>query len=299
VLTCGRRAGDWARQQDAWKTLGEMIARYEAEYSGRLLIGPEDVARWTAEPPDGIGWGILGIEGFDFLVREPDDLDRLPGLFRRGVRVFQLVDTEASALGGAAVPGDDRGLTELGRAFLDRLAGLSRASDFSGPCPVVDLADLNSRTTDEVLAWFESDLARLDRLLLVHSHGTIETPHRPVVTGLSAENLPRFRALGGVVGLSPGLPFFDSPEEFRDGIEAIATVPFRGLAGYEGIGIGTDFLNLEQSLPHLENVSRLADWVTNNFRLDIAPLLVRDNALNLLLQVAGKAPSPHKGVPDR
>ena len=104
VLTCGRRAGDWTQQPDAWKTLGEMIARYEAEFSGRLLIGPDDVTRWSAEPPDGIGWGILGIEGFDALVRASDDLDRLPGLFRRGVRVFQLVETEASALGGAAVP---------------------------------------------------------------------------------------------------------------------------------------------------------------------------------------------------
>ena len=194
VLTCGRRAGDWTQQPDAWKTLGEMIARYEAEFSGRLLIGPDDVTRWNAEPPDGIGWGVLGIEGFDALVRTPDDLDRLPGLFRRGVRVFQLVETEASALGGAAVRGDDRGLTELGRAFLDRLDGLSRACGPSGPCPVVDLADLNSRATAEVLAWFESDRTRLHRLLLVRSHGTIETPRRPVVTGLSAENLQRFRA---------------------------------------------------------------------------------------------------------
>ena len=57
---------------------------------------------------------------------------------------------------------------------------------------MVDLADLNSRATAEVLAWFESDRTRLHRLLLVRSHGTIETPRRPVVTGLSAENLHAF-----------------------------------------------------------------------------------------------------------
>jgi len=290
VLTCGRRAGDWPQQPDAWKTLGEMIARYEAEFSGRLLIGPDDVTRWNAEPPDGIGWGILGIEGFDALVRQPADLDRLPGLFGRGVRVFQLVETEASALGGAAVPGDDRGLSELGRAFLDRLEGLSRSYGPSGPCPVVDLADLNSRTTDEVLAWFESDPTRIQLLLLVRSHGTIETPYRQVVTGLSAENLRCFRALGGVVGLSPGLPFFDSPETFRAGIEAIAAVPFRGLAGSTGIGIGTDFLNLEQSLSHIENVSRLTDWLAANFTPDVAASLIRGNACSLVLHAAGKAP---------
>ncbi len=291
VLTCGRRVRDWARQPDAWKALGEMIARYEAEFSGRLLIGPDDVTRWNAEPREGIGWGILGIEGFDALVRQPSDLDRLPGLFRRGVRIFQLVETEASALGGASVPGDDRGLTELGRSFLDRLAGLSGASGPSGPCPVVDLADLNSRATGDVLAWFESDPQRLQRLLLLRSHGTIETPHRAFLTGLSAENLERFRAMGGIVGLSPGLPFFDSAEAFRDGIEATAAVPFQGLAGYAGIGIGTDFLNLEQALPHIENVSRLTEWLAANFTPDVAARIIRDNACTLLVHAAGEVPS--------
>jgi membrane dipeptidase len=288
VLTCGRRAGCWARRPDAWKTLGEMIARYEAEFSGRLLIGADDVARWDAEPPDGIAWGILGIEGFDELVHQPDDLDRLPALFRRGVRVFQLVETEASALGGAAVPGDDRGMTELGLAVLDRLDGLGLEFGPEGTCPVVDLADLNIRATDEVLAWFESDQSRLERLLLVRSHGTIETPRRPVVTGLTAENLQRFRALGGLVGLSPGLPYFVSPEEFRDGVETIAALPFRGNAGYEGIGVGTDFLNLEQSLPNLENASRLTAWLAANFPPDIAARLSRANAHTLLVHAAGQ-----------
>ena len=199
-------------------------------------------------------------------------------------------------MGGAAVPGDDRGLTELGRAFLDRLDRLSRASGPSGPCPVIDLADLNSQATDEVLAWFESDPMRLQRLLLVRSHGTIETPHRKVMTGLSAANLQRFRALGGVVGLSPGLPYFDSPEEFRDGIEGIAAVPFRGLAGYTGIGIGTDFLNLEHSLPHIENVLRLTEWLATNFTPDVATSLIRANTRELLLRAAGEVPCCLKGA---
>ena len=78
VLTCGRRAADWAKQPDAWTTIAEMITRYEAEFSGRLLIRPDDILRRDAEPAEAICWGVLGIEGFDFLVRTPDDLDRLP-----------------------------------------------------------------------------------------------------------------------------------------------------------------------------------------------------------------------------
>jgi membrane dipeptidase len=153
---------------------------------------------------------------------------------------------------------------------------------------VVDLADLNIRATDEALAWFESDRSRLDRLLLVRSHGTIETQSRPVVTGLTAENLQRFRALGGLVGLSPGFPYFNSPEEFRDGVETIAAVPYRGNASYAGIGVGTDFLNLELSLPTLENASRLTAWLAANFPPDIAARLSRANAQTLLVHAAGQ-----------
>ena len=59
---------------------------------------------------------------------------------------------------------------------------------------MVDLADLNARATEDVLAWFECDRRRTDRLRLIRSHGTIATPDRPARIGLSAGNLQRFRA---------------------------------------------------------------------------------------------------------
>ena len=65
VLACGRRAGDWADQPQPWQALGEMLARYEAEFPGRLIHGPEDVERMHSEPADGLCWGVLAVEGFD------------------------------------------------------------------------------------------------------------------------------------------------------------------------------------------------------------------------------------------
>src|SRR3954454_24537588 len=76
VLSCYRGAEDWAEQADPWRALGELITRLEAEFAGRLLIGPEDHARWL-DDRGGMAWGVLGIEGFDALVRAPADLDRL------------------------------------------------------------------------------------------------------------------------------------------------------------------------------------------------------------------------------
>ena len=43
VLSCSRKPEDWAREADPWHSLGELITRYEAEFTGRLLIGPDDV----------------------------------------------------------------------------------------------------------------------------------------------------------------------------------------------------------------------------------------------------------------
>jgi membrane dipeptidase len=287
VLICGRRAEDWAAQEDPWKALGAMIARYEAEFPGRLLHGPADVTRWDAEPADGLCWGLLGVEGFDALIREAGDLDHLAGLFTRGVRVFQLVETGANRLGGSAVPGDDRGLTELGRLVLGRLLDLAPATGAAGPRPAIDLAGMNATTTADVLSWFEADPARRERLLLVRSHGSIERPGLPDATGLTGSNLGRIRAIGGIVGLGVGIADFASAAELRAAIESVAAISFEGRAGYEGIGIGTDYLNTERTLDGLQQVERIAGWLAASFGPEAAGAISSGNARRFLLRAAG------------
>src|SRR5512135_515613 len=169
VLSCYRSADDWARQPDPWAALGALLTRIEAEFPGRLLIGPADVARWH-DDPEGLCWGLIGIEGFDALVRGPGDLDRLPRLFERGARLFQPSYGPTGVLAGSSAEGDDRGLTDLGRAFLETLADL--ADDDGGARPLLDLAHLNPKAAGAVLSWFEADAGRSRRLLPVYSHGT-------------------------------------------------------------------------------------------------------------------------------
>jgi membrane dipeptidase len=287
VLACGRIACDWEKQEDPWKSLDEMLSRYEAEFAGRLLIGPEDVDRWKAEPQDAMCWGVLAIDGLNILVRGPVDLHRLAGLFDRGVRVFRVVGAGSSSIGGSACPGDEAGLTELGLELLDELASLAPSADQPGPRPVVDLAGLNARSTGDVLAWFEADAAARARLLLVRSHGTIEMPGRTGFAGLTTENLTRLRALGGVVGLTAGNTWFQSEEEFRAAIDSIAPIPFEGRRGYEGIGIGTSFLELNQTIANLATVSEIASWLTSRYPPEIAIGLAQGNARMLLLRAAG------------
>jgi len=285
VLACGRRPEDWARRDDRWRLLKELIARYESEFAGRLLIGRDDVERWRAEPSDGLCWGMLGVAGFDSLIREPADLDRLPGLFERGVRVFQPVESGSSLLGGSADPGDDRGLTDLGRSFLSRLAELAGGGK-PGPRPIVDLAHLNARSMAEVIN-LGTEGTSAGRLLLLYSHGGLFHEGFATPRALTHNNLVALRAGGGVIGFTPGQPYHRTPVELRAGIEEAAAVPFEGRTGYEGIAFGCDFLGIEQTLPRVENVSQVKKWITRQFDRETAVMLLAVNGGRLLVRAAG------------
>lgn len=282
IISCYRDAEDWAGQADPWSALDRLIWRIESDFAGRLLKGAGDLARWEADP-EGPCWGVIGVEGFDALVRADADLGRLPDLFARGVRLFQPVYTRTSILGGSSAPGDDRGLTDLGRAFLGAVADL--AADGVAR-PMFDLAHMNPRTCAEALDWFEG-AGEPQRLLPIYSHGAIRHEGCPKPRAITPENLRRLRALGGVIGLGVSEPFYHSTAELRSGIEAAAATPFRGQPGYEGIAIGTDFLGIGEVTPGLGNASEVASWIGSTFDPGVASALLQGNAARLLAGALG------------
>ena len=284
ILACWRTAEDWASQTDPWSALGQLLTRIEAEFPGRLLIGPDDFDRWR-EDRDGLTWGMIGVEGFDSLIRSPDDLARLPRLFERGVRLFQPVCTSTSLLGGSSIPGDDRGLTELGRSFLDALLALQ--PDSRGPRPIFDLAHLNPLAASDALSWFEADPSRPKRVVPVYSHGTPAHAGFDTPRAITLENLTRLRALGGFLGLGISPPFFQSVEQVQAAFEVIAAVPFEGRIGHEGIAIGTDFLGVSRTLPGLANAAEVLDWFQKTFDRPVVNALLQENAMGLFAKAAG------------
>jgi membrane dipeptidase len=285
ILSCDRMAADWECQPRAWQSLGDLVTRYEAEFAGRLLIGPEDFGRWCSEPPDGLTWGMLGVSGLDYLVRDQADLMRLPDLFERGVRVIQIVETANSLLAGSAEPGDDRGLEELGRSCLSEIAALP-TNDRKGGLPIVDVAHLNPRSMTEVIEAVESS-ARTGRILLMYSHAAVAHSGFDGPRALDLQNLARLRAAGGLIGLTPGAPSHRSPEELKSAIEQVAAIPFEGRQGYEGIAIGCDFLDLERKLPELGNAAAIIEWLARTFDSDAATLLIETNARRFLARAVG------------
>ena len=257
-----------------------LIARIEAEFSGRLLIGPDDFDRWQ-DDPDGLAWGLIGVEGFDALIRSAADLAGSPACSSGASGSSSRSTTATSLLGGSSSPGDDRGLTDLGRAFLDTLAGL--APDGAGPRPILDLAHLNPAA-----------VVRRPRLVrgrpgpAVAGHPGLQ-PRGPGPRGLRLpEGHPARQPRAGS-GPSAGSsawasrpPFFESPDQVQAAIEAVAALPFEGRAGFEGIAIGTDFLGVDATLPGLGNAAEVVAWVQADFDRPTAAALLHDNARALI-----------------
>ncbi len=280
IVSCYRPEADWLRRADPWAALYDLIARIEAEFPGRVLRDPDDFFRWRGDP-EGLAWAMIGVEGFDHLIRTEADLARLPDLLRRGVRLFQPTYTSSGQLAGSSADGDDRGLLDLGRRFLEALAELSE----DGMRPIVDLAHLNPRASGDVLSWFESDRDEPRRLIPVYSHGAVRHPGFTHPRALTHECRVRICNLGGFVGLSPA--FYDSADGFRQAIDSFIALPFLGTAGLDGICLGTDFLGVDANPPGLGNAAEVVAWAEATFPRDIASAVVSENARRLIERSIG------------
>lgn len=266
-VVCRRSAADWARRPDRWAALDTLIARVGAEFPGRLLVGPEDLARWQADP-DGLAWAVLCVESLGGLVRSLGDLDRLAVLDRRGVRVFGL-GGECPAEAGAPPP----------HAILDRLESL--AAGPGGPRPIVDLAALGPADMALALDWFEQAPRRL---LPLHSLASVRRGDEDAPTWAL---LGRLRALGGTIGVAIGPQFVDSAEALRDGIEALAALPYPDGDALDGIAFASDFLGDDQVTPGLENAEAVAAWAMASFDPASARRLLVENAAEWIRRACG------------
>src|SRR5262249_1539691 len=129
--------------------------------------------------------------------------------------------------------------------------------------------------------------AAAGRLLLVFSHGALSHDKFATPRALGHDNLVALRAYGGVLGLTPGVPYYHTPSALRAGFVPAGPVPFEGRVGFEGLAVGSDFLRIEQALPPLANVSGLKKWIARRFDRETAAMLIAANGRRLLLRAAG------------
>jgi microsomal dipeptidase-like Zn-dependent dipeptidase len=198
--------------------------------------------------------------------------------------VFRPIAEPAGPLGGALQEGEGRGLTALGRAVLDRLATLAGAT--GGPHAIVDLAGMGTRTRADVLDWIE-DGGGLEgcKLGAIHSHFSRFDNHPDA---LGEAELARMRALGVVIGLTPGGPGLADLPALDAAVDRLACMPWLGQAGPAGIALGTAFPR--PGVPGLARASDLVDWARKAHPA-AAESLLHDAAARVLLSAAGAQPS--------
>ncbi len=234
-----------------------LLPRVEAEFAGRLLIGPADARRWQSDPGP-LSWALIGVDELDRLGPDPDFLR---ALFARGVRLFRAA-----------------GLSDPIR-LITSLENLTPPPGEAGPRPIVDLEGLDAAGLDDAIAWWEADPARIARVLPLFAHAWP-----------APDLLGRLRAIGAVVALPVGPPAFAAPDDLRLAIETAAAIPFLGRPGPEGLAIATDFLGVDSTLSGLGSAGAVARWLRRNVDPPTAALLTSATARRLLLAAIGADP---------
>lgn len=152
-----------------------------------------------------------------------DDLDRVGMFYRLGLRSCQVTYNERNRAGvGCRAEGDQGGLTEFGRALIDRMNAIGM---------LVDLSHANMPTMADAIA---------------HSRVPVHISHTACsglyehVRNTSDENLRALADRGGVVGICQLRPFLTPEKEdnlhaFFDHIDHAVNV-----AGLEHVCIGSD-----------------------------------------------------------
>jgi membrane dipeptidase len=152
-----------------------------------------------------------------------DDLDRVEMFYRLGVRSSQLTYNERNRVGvGCRAEGDTGGLTDFGRALVERMNDIGM---------LVDLAHANEQTMADAIAHSHSPV--------INSHTGCDAVH-PHLRNMSDANMRATAEKGGVVGVCQLRPFLtyeksDNLHAYFDHIDHAVRV-----CGLEQVCIGSD-----------------------------------------------------------
>jgi membrane dipeptidase len=152
-----------------------------------------------------------------------DDLDRVEMFYSLGVRSSQITYNERNRAGvGCRAEDDDGGLTDFGRALVERMNDVGM---------LVDLAHANERTMADTIGH--------SRVPVINSHTGCDAVH-PHVRNMSDANMRAAAERGGVVGVCQLRPFLtfkksDNLHAYFDHIDHAVNV-----CGVEHVCIGSD-----------------------------------------------------------
>lgn len=245
----------------------ELIAAFKAAVAAHpdQIVQVTTVAGIEQAQREGKVAAVLSIENGDALGGEVRALDVF---YQQGVRMLGLTWNPSNALGDGALGREHGGLTDLGRAVLQRMEALGI---------VVDVSHLS-----EAAFW---DALRATRGPVVASHSNASALH-PHPRNLTDDQLRAVARRGGVVGVNfyPGFLGAAAMERVLDHIAHMVRV-----MGVDHVALGSDFDGISQAPAGLEDVSRLpnltAGLQARGYAVEQIRKIMGENALRVFREV--------------
>lgn len=155
---------------------------------------------------------------------EDDWVNRLPFLYRNGLRMVQLTYNETNRLGNGCFEPRDAGLTQIGIQIVRELNRLGI---------VIDLSHVGVQTSLDAIKYSKDPcvFSHADCMSLCES-----------VRNKTDEQIKAIAAKGGVIGFTPYAPFCESVRDQRPTLEDyLKHIDYAvNLVGIDHVGIGTD-----------------------------------------------------------
>lgn len=223
----------WVHEEATSEYVGQRrdLSRWQARFDAagwlHRVTSPAEARQVAADDHVGV---VLNTQNVGAAI--DGRLDGIDVLYNEGVRIFQLTYNHQNLLGTGCNDTSDGGLSEFGRAVVDRINDLGA---------VVDVSHCGKRTTLDTIEY------STDPVAVTHAACQAVAPH---YRGKSDEEIEALANAGGYMGIVT-LPWFIAPgvddptlDVFLDHLEHACSV-----LGADRVGIGTDFFPADQRFP--------------------------------------------------
>ncbi|MCK6470713.1 MAG: membrane dipeptidase [Planctomycetes bacterium] len=215
-----------APREKQWAQMEKEVAAIKGFDGLTLVRGPGDVG--------GGGRQVLHAEGVYF-IQEEEHLTDLEKLFAMGFRSLAPMYNEDNPLGGGAKGNPSRGLTPLGKAFIEKAYALGFW---------LDCAHANHKTQEDMIA-----VAKALGKPMHFTHGLIGEPALEFFgqRGITLDNLKNLLDTGGLVGLTPHPGFYGWWRNFLNDVATLAQIaPRQAVLGTDYTGVNTPPITFAQ-----------------------------------------------------
>jgi membrane dipeptidase len=221
--------GDAEKQKSVKNDHLKIIDYYKTTEDFRVIEKPEDLKLKEKDKTN----IVLHLECGDILT----DVDAVNELYDKGVRSVGPLYNHDNHIGGGAGGDKNRGLTNIGKALIDKMIEKGM---------IIDTSHANRKTAQDIL----------ERVRDYSKVAATHTGFGEKERFITPELLKEISSRGGVAGFTPAKPFFPTLKEYIEGLKKASDIT----GSADNLAIGTDFggLDREHLYDELDEIGKLS-----------------------------------------